>query len=125
MVGPKMNRQHSSSHFLAVVAVSWAGGACVATEPPSADSQLINYSLDRQESSFSSAGLIRFLEDQPQAGGAGAPATTEDVATSTLIAQEKKGPEQISQGSPIDRPTFEELQRSLCGFPKRDGSTNG
>lgn len=111
MVGPKMNRQHSSSHFLAVVAVSWAGGACVATEPPSADSQLINYSLDRQENSFSSAGLIRFLEDQPQAGGAGAPATTEDVATSTLIAQEKKGPEQISQGSPIDRPTFEELQR--------------
>ncbi len=111
MVSSKLNRQHTNNRFFAVVAVSWAGSACLAIEPPSADSQLINYSLDRKEGAFSSAGLIRFLEDQPQAGGSEAPATIEDVATSTLIAEEQNNPARFSQGSPIDRPTFDELQR--------------
>jgi len=111
MVGSKLNSQHSNRRFFAVIAASCVCSAGLATEPPSADLQLINYSLDRRDSSFSSAGLIRFLEDQPDAAGFAAPANVEDVATSTLVAQDKKDSAPVSEGSPIDRPTFEELQR--------------
>jgi hypothetical protein len=116
MAGSKLNRQHSNKHWLAVVAASFVSSASLASEPTSADSRLINYSLDRQETSFSSAGLVRFLEERSEAGGAANPATIEDVATSTLVAEEKSAEEKsaaerVSEGSPIDRPTFEELQR--------------
>ena len=88
MKGLKMNRQHFDIQLIAVMASSCLAGAGFALEPTSGDTQNINYSLERENPPFSSAGLIRFLEDRSELDQTSAPQSTENVATSTLVAEE-------------------------------------
>jgi len=99
MKGLKLNRQHFEIRLIAVLASSFLTGTGFALEPTSSETQTINYSLERENPPFSSAGLIRFLEDRNELDQTSTPQSTESVATSTLVAEENSSATQSATQS--------------------------
>ena len=103
------NRSQSCSKigFAALVATGLITSRGLAQETAKIDLQPINYSLDRSITPFSSAGLIRFLEEGVDYNST-APQTIEDVATSTLISEEQTRSRQPDGTGLTDSPGYSE-----------------